>query len=156
MMMRQAPGSRYPIVCGTLILGLLMATAVMAKSPASAGLDQPEPLQLVAEAMQQRKRVEEIRAVGLHPIVESMAMNATHDTQECALALLSVDRKLRLLQGQSIDVTVLGKAGKWASDVCGVPYSPCVDAKIERKLVEGRNRSILKQADLRVSEFCAS
>ena len=153
---RRTERARFLLARSTILVVLLISTSASANSPVQADLSQPQRLQLVAKQTQQLNRLEEIKAVHLHPIVESMAMNAINDTPECALALLSIDRKLRAQPADKFGRTALGRAGKKAADLCGVPYAPCVDARIERKLVEGRNRSVLRKADMKVLEICAS
>ena len=155
------------------ILTAMVALAMAKGTETWATTNAWEQASLVEHHVQQESTVEqqspgrEDLAPGLHPIVQTMAMLAPAATEECAMALMSFDRKLKSqLAGSSAtgarkrdDVkrreSAAAKAEKWASAVCGLPYGPCVDARIERKLLDGGGIAALLKADRKIEKQCA-
>ena len=160
------------ILTALAAITMALSTATWASTYSREQAGRGEQAILVEHHLEQEKTVEkqdlarEVIAAGLHPIVQTMAMVAPDVTEECAMALMSFDRKLKSrLAGSSAtgakkrnDVErrefVAAKAEKWASSVCGIPYGPCVDARIERKLLGSGARQDLRAADRKVEQQC--
>jgi len=140
--------------CLTDVALLLLCSSAIASQARIQGPGQIDPVLRLAQIEQQQQRLKEIEAANLHPIVQSMAINASNDTAECALALLSLDRKLRLPVTDQSQAQRQRRAGQQAAAICGASYTPCVDARISRKLLDHANRRTRASADSEVRRFC--